>query len=119
MSSHQQTQAPIELNSAPPQAQQTQQAQQAQQIQQVEQTQEAAQAEPVEQSTQTSTPAREVDPAELDRMVEAVHAMIVGDLGMRALTKEYGVDRSTLTRWLSAYSDAGREALRKLKADEG
>ncbi|MCA9659894.1 MAG: hypothetical protein KC486_16235 [Myxococcales bacterium] len=115
----QQIQAPIELNSAPPQAQQTQQAQQAQQIQQVEQTQEAAQAEPVEQSTQTSTPAREVDPAELDRMVEAVHAMIVGDLGMRALTKEYGVDRSTLTRWLSAYSDAGREALRKLKADEG
>ncbi|MEZ4382720.1 MAG: helix-turn-helix domain-containing protein [Nannocystaceae bacterium] len=70
-------------------------------------------------SSEAPAAAREVDPAEVDRMVEAVHAMIVGDLGLRALAEQYGVERSTLTRWLSVYSDAGREALRRLKADEG
>jgi hypothetical protein len=99
-----QSQAPIELRDA---AQETAQLQQ------------TAQLQAIERAPQTSASAVEVDPAEVDRMVEAVHAMIVGDLGMRALAAEYGVDRSTLTRWLSVYSDAGREALRKLKADEG
>jgi Arc/MetJ-type ribon-helix-helix transcriptional regulator len=99
-----QSQAPIELRDA---AQETAQLQQ------------TAQLQAIERAPQTSASAAEVDPAEVDRMVEAVQAMIVGDLGMRALAAEYGVDRSTLTRWLSVYSDAGREALRKLKADEG
>jgi len=43
--------------------------------------------------------------------------MIIGDEGLRALTKRFAVDRSTLTRWLTAYTEAGREALRTLDND--
>ncbi len=59
-------------------------------------------------------PVAELGPAELDRRVEAVQAMIIGDEGLRALAKRFAVDRSTLTRWFSAYTNAGREALRNL-----
>ena len=43
--------------------------------------------------------------------------MIIGDEGARAIATRYGVDRPTLLRWLRAYTDAGREALRRLDDD--
>ncbi len=79
-----------------------------------------AEPSPTEITSEEDTPAPtpELTAAALDLRVEAVQAMIIGDEGLRALTKRFGVDRSTLTRWLTAYTEAGREALRTLKADD-
>ncbi len=89
------------------------------------QTQEPAQEQPqlqpepqAEPRTDASSPTPELSSAELDARVEAVQAMIIGDEGLRALTKRFAVDRSTLTRWLTAYTEAGREALRTLGDDD-
>ncbi len=71
---------------------------------------ESESAEP-ESDVQSVTPLGAV---ELDRRVEAVQAMIIGDEGLRAIAKRFEVDRTTLTRWLQAYTDAGRLALGKL-----
>ncbi len=80
----------------------------------------AAAGEPADTQVEADAPSPEpeLSSADLDLRVEAVQAMIIGDEGLRALTKRFGVDRSTLTRWLTAYTEAGREALRTLGDDD-
>jgi len=113
------SQAPIELRTpAPtPQEQAQEQAQAQSQVQATAQPPARAQA-PAQQEQDTSVPRPELSAADLDLRVEAVQAMIIGDEGLRALTKRFAVDRSTLTRWLTAYTEAGREALRTLGDDD-
>ncbi len=54
---------------------------------------------------------------DVETMEQAVHDMILGEEGMKALEKRYGVTRRELRAWEEAYTEAGRKALGALRGD--
>ena len=65
-------------------------------------------------STPALTPSLST-PVPLEDMEAAVHAMIAGDLPLKALERQYRVDRATLKIWEESYLRAGRQALAGLQ----
>lgn len=50
---------------------------------------------------------------DVDTMEQAVHDLLIGEAGMKALEGRYGVGRKDLREWEAIYTEAGRAALQK------